>query len=58
MLSDANDAGTVTLKIGVHPLQQWVWWGALVVVAAGAWSFASKGKRRNEAATGSAAGRA
>jgi cytochrome c-type biogenesis protein CcmF len=34
-LRDARDNGTAVLEIGVHPLQQLVWWGALVLVAAG-----------------------
>jgi cytochrome c-type biogenesis protein CcmF len=42
MLRDADDDGTVMLQVGVHPLQQWVWWGALLVVGAGAWAFASR----------------
>ena len=34
-LADATDDGTALLRIGVHPLQVLVWWGALVLVAAG-----------------------
>jgi len=34
-LRDASDDERAILQIGVHPLQQLVWWGALVLVAAG-----------------------
>ena len=34
-LVDAADDGTVVLRVGVHPLQVWVWWGGLTIVAAG-----------------------
>jgi cytochrome c-type biogenesis protein CcmF len=34
-LRDAADDGRAVLQVGVHPLQQLVWWGALVVLAAG-----------------------
>jgi cytochrome c-type biogenesis protein CcmF len=34
-LRDASDDDRAILQIGVHPLQQLVWWGALVLVAAG-----------------------
>jgi cytochrome c-type biogenesis protein CcmF len=34
-LRGAADDGSATLQIGVYPLQVWVWWGALVLVAAG-----------------------
>jgi cytochrome c-type biogenesis protein CcmF len=35
-LRDAADDGGAVLQVGVHPLQVLVWWGALVLVAAGA----------------------
>jgi cytochrome c-type biogenesis protein CcmF len=34
-LVDAADSGTAVIRVGVHPLQMWVWWGGLVIVAAG-----------------------
>jgi cytochrome c-type biogenesis protein CcmF len=34
-LRNAQDDGTAVLEVGVHPLQVLVWWGALVLVAAG-----------------------
>jgi cytochrome c biogenesis factor len=44
-LRDAADDGTAILQVGVHPLQQLIWWGALVVVAGGLLS----GSRRRPA---------
>ena len=43
-LADAADDGTAVLRIGVHPLQVWVWWGALTIVAAGL--VTARGHRR------------
>jgi cytochrome c-type biogenesis protein CcmF len=36
MLRDAGDDGAVTLQVGIHPWQQLVWWGALLLIAGGA----------------------
>jgi len=35
-LVDAADDGTAVVRVGVHPLQVWVWWGGLVVAATAA----------------------
>ncbi|HEY3141436.1 MAG TPA: cytochrome c biogenesis protein CcsA, partial [Acidimicrobiales bacterium] len=34
-LRDAQNDGSAVLQVGVHPLQLWVWWGALALVLAG-----------------------
>jgi cytochrome c-type biogenesis protein CcmF len=46
MLRDAGDDGAATLQVGVHPLQQLVWWGALLLVAGGVTAFADRGLSR------------
>jgi cytochrome c-type biogenesis protein CcmF len=38
-LRTATDAGAAQIEVGVHPLQTWVWWGGLALVAAGAWAL-------------------
>lgn len=40
MLRDARDDGRVVVQIGIHPLQQLVWWGALLMVAGGTAAYA------------------
>ena len=34
-LVDASDAGTAVIRVGVHPLQVWVWWGGILIVIGG-----------------------
>jgi cytochrome c-type biogenesis protein CcmF len=46
MLRDARPSGAVVLQVGVHPLQQLVWWGALVLVLGGGLAFARGVSRR------------
>lgn len=46
MLRDGRDDGTAFLQIGIHPLQQLVWWGALVMIAGGTRSLTSRSPRR------------
>ena len=41
MLRDADDGGGVLVQVGVHPLQQLVWWGGLLLLGAGAAALAS-----------------
>jgi cytochrome c biogenesis factor len=50
-LRTARDDGTALLEIGVHPLQVLVWWGAVAVVAAGAFA-AWEASRRPQARPG------
>jgi len=35
-LVDAADSGTAVMRVSVHPLQIWVWWGGLLIVIGGA----------------------
>jgi cytochrome c-type biogenesis protein CcmF len=37
-LRDADDDGRALLEVHVNPLVWWVWWGALLLGAAGAWA--------------------
>ncbi len=46
MLRDARDDGSVVLQVGVHPLQQLVWWGAILLVVGGLVTFAGAGISR------------
>lgn len=62
MLRDARDSGGVVVQVGVHPLQQLVWWGALVMVAGGGVAYRAaltpRGRRPAGAAASPAASRA
>jgi cytochrome c-type biogenesis protein CcmF len=55
LLRNAGDDGRALLVVHVIPLMVWVWWGALVLAAAGAWAFTT---RRESPACARAAGRA
>jgi cytochrome c biogenesis factor len=41
-LRDAGDDGQALLQVHVRPLLAWVWWGALLLVAGGAWAAPSR----------------
>jgi cytochrome c-type biogenesis protein CcmF len=61
MLRDGRDDGGVVIQVGIHPLQQLVWWGGLLVTVgggAGLWSALRRpGRdRRTGADAGSRAG--
>ena len=45
MLRDARESGSVVVQVGVHPLQQLVWWGALILVAGGGLALRSEDRR-------------
>lgn len=34
-LVDASDAGIAVIRVSVHPLQVWVWWGGIMIVIGG-----------------------
>jgi cytochrome c biogenesis factor len=44
-LRTATDAGAAQIEVGVHPLQVWVWWGGLALVAAGAYALVETSRR-------------
>ncbi len=44
-LRGARDDGAALLQVHVRPLLMWVWWGGLMLVAGGAWAFASRVRR-------------
>lgn len=48
MLRDAGNDGSVVLQVGIHPLQQLVWWGGLLVVAGGVIAFATAPTRTRD----------
>jgi cytochrome c biogenesis factor len=52
VLVDATDGGAAVVRVGVHPLQQWVWWGGLVLVAGGVLTAAERLRARDRQAGG------
>jgi cytochrome c-type biogenesis protein CcmF len=49
-LRTATDAGAAQIEVGVHPLQVWVWWGGLALVAAGTWALVESSRPRRSSA--------
>jgi cytochrome c-type biogenesis protein CcmF len=45
-IRNAGDDGTVLLEAGVRPLTMWVWWGAVILVVAGAMALGGGRWRR------------
>lgn len=45
VLRHATDDGRAILDVHVNPLQQLVWWGGLLLVTAGTWTFAGSSRR-------------
>jgi cytochrome c-type biogenesis protein CcmF len=46
VLRTADDRGAARYDIAVTPLVQLVWWGALLIAAAGVWAFADQSRPR------------
>jgi cytochrome c biogenesis factor len=44
-LRDADDDGRALLEVHVNPLVWWIWWGALLLTAAGVWAAALANSR-------------